>query len=165
VPYPEERLTGLQYRCFPVDSAYRVVSPGWWGFRGTNVRYGDRFEHLVGVEADRANPASTPHPLQVLSQIGYDCNGVATSSESTYYSVPSGAGVFDAGTLRWTCALQGHCRPYQLPARTVGFVRTVTDTVLKEFARGPAGLRHPARDNTAGLAGTVSGGVADEGLG
>jgi hypothetical protein len=31
--------------------------------------------------------------------------------------------------------------------RTVAFVRTVTRTIVREFAEGPVGERHPARDN------------------
>jgi hypothetical protein len=144
----ENRLTGMLYECFPVDAPYRVVSPGWWGFRGTGVGPGSTFAHLVGVEADRVYPIrSTPRPLQVLSSAGYDCGGVRTSTQSVYYTAPSGAAVFNAGTLRWTCALLGHCAPYAMPARTVRFVSVVTDNVFRRFAAGPVGRLSPAKDN------------------
>ena len=98
---------------------------------------------------DRVYPvASTPRPLQILAHVSYSCRGVRTSAEATYYTSPSGAGVFDAGTLRWTCALADRC-PSPLTRRTVRFVGRVTATVLREFARGPAGRRHPAHDNVA----------------
>jgi hypothetical protein len=144
----EHAVTGMAYECFPVDAPYRVVSPGWWGFARTGVRRGDGFDHLVGVEADRVYPVpSTPRPLQVLSHATYSCGGVPTSAQSVYYSAPSGAGVFNAGTLRWTCALVDRCPPYQLGDRTRRFVRKVTVTVLRTFARGPAGADRPAVDN------------------
>ena len=144
----ESTLTGVQYECFPVDTAYRVTSPRWWGFRGTHVRAGTTFPHLVGVEADRVYPLpSTPRPLQVLSSADYDCDGVPTSTQSVYYTARSGAGVFTAGTLRWTCALVGRCRPYDLGDRTRRFARMVTLRVLRVFAAGPAGRRHPAHDD------------------
>ncbi|RYU13043.1 N,N-dimethylformamidase beta subunit family domain-containing protein [Nocardioides iriomotensis] len=144
----EHTLTGMQYECFPVDASYRVVSPGWWGFVGTGVRGGDAFPHLVGVEADRVYPVpATPRPLQVLSHVEYSCGGVSTSAQSVYYSHRSGAGVFNAGTLRWTCALAARCQPHVLGSRTRRFVRQVTVNVLREFARGPSGVRHPAADN------------------
>jgi N,N-dimethylformamidase beta subunit-like protein len=150
---PESTLTGLQYECFPVDTDYRVTSPRWWGFRGTHVRDGTTFPHLVGVEADRVHPVpSTPRPLQVLSSADYDCDGVPTSTQSVYYTARSGAGVFTAGTLRWTCALVGHCRPYDLAPRTRRFTRMVTLRVLRVFAAGPAGRRHPAHDNVGRFA-------------
>lgn len=148
VRQPESALTGMQYECFPVDAPYRVASPTWWGFAGTGVHRGTEFDHLVGVEADRVYPvASTPRPLEVLSDVAYSCGGVDTSSQSVYYTTPSGAGVFNSGTLRWTCALSGDCPPYTLPASTVRFTRMVTDNVLRTFAGGPAGERHPAHDN------------------
>jgi hypothetical protein len=145
--WAESELTGMQYECFPVDAPFRVVSPSWWGFVGTGTRAGEQLAHLVGVEADRVYPiASTPRPLQVLAHVPYSCRGIGTSAQATYYSTRSGAGVFSAGTLRWTCALNDRC-PVALTRRTVHFVNRVTANVLREFARGPAGRRHPARDN------------------
>lgn len=140
---PESDLTGMQYECYPVDADYVVVSPRWWGFRGTGVQQGERIPGLVGPEADRVYPDRfTPRPLQVLSNTSYDCRGVTTTSQSVYYTTPSGAGVFNAGTLRWGCALVDRCdRP--LEARTVRFVRQVTGTLLQGFARGPLAFSHP----------------------
>lgn len=147
---PENAVTGMQYECFPVDAPYRVVTPHWWGFRGTGVAAGTAFAHLVGVEADRVYPIpSTPRPLQVLAHATYDCRGARTSTESTYYTTASGAGVFNAGTLRWTCALRGRCPPYRMPQRTVRFVREVTTNVLRLFASGPAARKSRAVDNVA----------------
>ena len=146
---PEHDLIGMQYECYPVDADYVVMSPGWWGFRGTGVRYGERVPDLVGPEADRVYPdRTTPRPLQVLSHTAYKCRGVVTSAQSVYYTTPSGAGVFAAGTLRWGCALIDACdRP--LGQRTSAFVDVVTRNLLRAFASGPVGTRHPARDNVA----------------
>ena len=149
-PKPENSLIGMQYECFPVDAPYRVVSPRWWGFRGTGVRKGDKFPHLVGVEADRVYPIqSTPRPLQILSHVRYSCRGVTTSAQSTYYTTRSGAGVFAAGTLLWTCAIKSGCDQTGSSRRTARFTQRVTDNLLRAFARGPVGRRHPARDNVA----------------
>ncbi len=144
---PESSLTGMRYECFPVDAPFRVASPGWWGFAGTHTRSGEELDHLVGVEADRVYPVrGTPRPLEVLAHVRYSCRGVATSAQAVYYTSPSGAGVLNVGTLRWTCALVDRC-PADLSRRTVSFVNRVTATVLRAFARGPAGARHPAHDN------------------
>ncbi len=148
VPRPEEALTGLRYECYPVDAAYRVVSPRWWGFAGTHVHAGTRFPHLVGIEADRVYPtAAMPRPMQVLSSSGFRCRGKPTSSQSVYYTTTSGAGVFNAGTLRWTCALHRSCGVVTVSRATERFARRVTANVLRAFARGPAGRAHPARTN------------------
>ncbi|HLN76839.1 MAG TPA: N,N-dimethylformamidase beta subunit family domain-containing protein [Nocardioidaceae bacterium] len=148
VPQPEDSLTGVGYECYPVDAPYVVTTPGWWGFKGTHTTAGEEFPHLVGVEADRVYPvASTPRPLQILSNVRYRCGGIDTSAQSVYYTARSGAGVFTAGTLRWTCAMSGRCAPYTMARRTVRFTTTVTDNLLREFAQGPVGRRHPAHDN------------------
>ncbi len=144
---PENDLIGMLYECYPVDTDYRVVSPKWWGFRGTGVKYGDAIADLVGPESDRVYPDSaTPRPLQILSHSTFSCRGITTSTQSVYYTTPEGAAVFSAGTLRWVCALVDECdRP--LGRRTSRFVRIVTSNLLRVFARGPAGTRRPAQDN------------------
>jgi hypothetical protein len=146
-PRPEHDLLGMQYECYPVDTDYVVASPGWWGFRGTGVRRGTHVPGLVGPEADRVYPDERlPRPLQVLSHSPYSCRGVTTTTQSVYYTTPSGAGIFNAGTLRWGCAMVDRCeRP--LGNATLRFTRAVTGTILTEFARGPVGTLHPARDN------------------
>ena len=147
MPDPEQELIGMMYECYPVDTDYVVASPGWWGFRGAGVSRGDRIPGLVGPEADRVYPTRTlPRPMQILSHSPYSCGGVTTAAESVYYTAPSGAGVFNAGTLRWGCAMVDRCeRP--LGARTARFVEIVTGNVLRAFATGPAERRHPAQDN------------------
>jgi hypothetical protein len=144
---PENELAGMLYECYPVDADYRIVTPRWWGFAGTGVRAGSAIPGLVGGESDRVYPnAATPRPLQILSHATFSCRGDTTSTQSVYYTTPSGAGVFTAGTLRWGCALVDQCdRP--LGARTRDFARRVTANLLREFAEGPVGRRHPARDN------------------
>lgn len=144
---PENSLTGMLYECYPVEADYVVMTPGWWGFKGTQVRRGSVIPGLVGGESDRVYPnAATPRPMQILSHASYSCRGTTTSTQSVYYTTPSGAGVFNAATLRWGCALVDRCgRP--LGARTRNFAGRVTDNLLRGFAAGPVGRRHPARDN------------------
>ena len=133
---------------FPVDQPYRVATPTWWGFRGTGVHSGTEFPHLVAWEADRVYPVhSTPRPLQILSHLTYNCGGVTTSTESTYYTTPSGAGVINFGTQRWSCAVNRRCAGLSIKATT--FVRQVMSNVLRRFAKGPVGRDRPAHDNIA----------------
>jgi hypothetical protein len=148
-PAPEQTVTGMMYECYPVDAAFAVESPTWWGFDGTGVRRGDRFEGLVGPEADRVYlNRSTPRPMEVLSHSPYSCRGVPTSAQAVYYTTDSGSGVFNAGTLRWGCALVDRCE-HVLGDRTRAFVGTVTDNLLQQYAAGPVGRSLPARDTVA----------------
>jgi hypothetical protein len=54
--------------------------------------------------------------------------------------------VFNAGTLRWGCALADRCDE-PLGSRTRKFTRIVTTNLLRAFSTGPVGERRPARDN------------------
>jgi hypothetical protein len=156
---PESSLTGVLYEGFPTDAPYVVQNPDHWVFRGTGVRRGERFAHLVGAEYDRVTPgAPTPAPVEVVAHSPLVCHGRRSHSDSAYYTVPGGAGVFATGTMRWVEGLMAGTgldgRDHRLDERTRGFVTKVTENVLTGFAAGPA-LRHrPApRDNVARLYG------------
>ena len=137
----------MMYECYPVDTDYVVASPRWWGFRGAGVSGGTGSPDWSARRPTASTrPGTLPRPLQILSHSPYSCGGVTTAAESVYYTAPSGAGVFNAGTLRWGCAMVDRCeRP--LGARTARFVEVVTGNVLRGFASGPAERRHPAEDN------------------
>jgi hypothetical protein len=146
-PRPENAMVGMLYECYPVTADYRIVTPRWWGFAGTGVHRGSVVHGMVGGETDRVYPdRHMPRPLQVLSDTPYGCRGVPTSSQAVYYTTPSGAGVFAAGTLRWGCALVDACDS-AVGRATTRFVRIVTGNLLRAFAAGPVGTVHPARDN------------------
>jgi hypothetical protein len=147
-PSPENTLVGMLYECFPASAPYTIYDPGFWLFQGTGVRKGSKFPGLAGVEIDRVYPIpSTPRPIQVVSHSPAPCYRVTTYQNSVYYTVKSGAGVFSVGTMRWTCALGRGCRTVGLDEAGSRFVTKVTDNLLTEFAKGPVGRKHPARDN------------------
>lgn len=149
-PRPENSIVGMLYECYPVDAAYVIVTPHWWAFHGMHLRRGESIDHLVGPEADRVYLfASTPRPLQIVADATFDCGGVPTSSQSTYYTTAAGAGVFTAGTENWTCALDSRCRPHTYSSRARLLTRTVTDNLLRRFSAGPVGSRWPAKDNVS----------------
>ena len=99
------------YECYPVDTDYVVaVADAGGGSAAPGVRRGDRVPGLVGPRpTGSTRTAGTPRPLQVLSHSPYSCRGVTTSTQSVYYTAGSGAGVFNAGTLRWGCAMVDRC--------------------------------------------------------
>jgi hypothetical protein len=146
-PEPESSLIGTLYESYPAQSAYRVVSPASWVFKGTGVPDGATFANLVGIEYDRVNPGyPVQRPIEVLSHSPLVCQGISSYGDSAYYTHPGGAGVFNAGTMRWVEAIFGD-QPHGISGTATAFVRQVTANVLRAFADGPAAARHPARDN------------------
>jgi hypothetical protein len=151
-PQPESSLTGAMYDCFVRTKAAAaiVVDPASFLFAGTHVARGSRLLALMGPEVDHVSLSDpTPRPLEVLTHTPFECpQGLASAADTTYYSAPSGAAVFDSGTMRWVCAIYDGC---ETDAVTGGVVRRVTDNLLLAFATGPAGRLHPAHDNVAAV--------------
>lgn len=149
-PRPESVLTGVFYQCNPVSAPYVVYDPRSWIFAGTHVRKGESFPGMVGPEYDRVDRAvPVPRPIEVLAHSPVTCHGVADYSDSAYYTVRSGAGVFAAGTMRWVCAMRGRACGHGVSEAARRFVDIATTNLLRVFAAGPAGLTHPAHDNLA----------------
>ncbi|NUR90300.1 MAG: hypothetical protein HOY71_40005 [Nonomuraea sp.] len=132
---PESALIGQMYDCFPADAAYQVRRPGHWIFQGAR---GDHFTGMVGPETDKTSPAS-PKNVEVLARSPLSCSGRSTESDTTYYTAPSGAGVFASGTMRWVCAMRGTRCGHGVTGAAAAFTRRATTNLLTRFARGPAG--------------------------
>ncbi|MFG2639042.1 N,N-dimethylformamidase beta subunit family domain-containing protein [Streptomyces sp. NPDC048362] len=154
-PDPESALTGVLYEGFPVDAPYVVHAADHWLYDGTGVRAGEGFPHLVGVEYDRVPYGSRlPGPLEITAHSPLVCHGTPSHSDSAYYTVPGGAGVFATGTMRWVEALMADTgeigRDHGMDGRTRAFVSRTTENLLRTFARGPAAQHAPPpRPNTA----------------
>jgi hypothetical protein len=148
--WPESQLLGEMYECNPVNDDMVVSDASSWLFAKTGLHDGDHLAGLVGAEYDRINThAPTPRSIQVLAHSPVDCNGRESHADVTYYTTRSRAGVFDSGTSIWTtamgqsCVITGRCGP-----RASVLVR-VTVNLLRAFAVGPAGQRHPSVPNAA----------------
>jgi hypothetical protein len=137
-PDPESSLIGAQYGCFPGQTRVPgyVSSPQSWVFNGTGVVLGTALPGLVGPEIDAVQPSyPTPAGIQVLLHSPVSCPGGDPAYQDTsYYVAPSGAGVFDAGTIDWACDVGGNCYADDTTTRVI---RQVTDNVLTRFAEGP----------------------------
>ena len=146
-PDPESSLTGTLYESNPVTADYVVASPSSWIYAGTGVRKGTKLTGLVGIEYDRVNPVyPVERPMEVLSHSPLTCRGVNSYSDSAYYTHRGGAGVFNAGTMRWVAASNG-LRLFGLTKHAGQFTRQVTTNLLHGFAAGPAAAKYPAQDN------------------
>ena len=149
-PRPESVITGVFYECNPVSAPWVVYDPSNWIFAGTGAYKGESFPGMVGPEYDRLNPGVPfPRPMQVLAHSPLTCDGFSTYSDSVYYTVASGAGVFASGTMRWVCAMRGPSCGHGLNRAAERFVDRATQNLLRAFAAGPAGRTHPAQDNLA----------------
>ncbi len=142
---PESSLTGDMYQCNPVHDDLIVRLPDHWLLRGTGTAVGTVLPGMIGSEYDRVDLAyPTPRDIEVLTHSPVTCHGRADHSDVSYYTAPSGAGVFDAGTSAWICAINDVCGPGATGPALRSFVTTVTTTMLRAFAVGPAGSAHPA---------------------
>jgi hypothetical protein len=64
----------------------------------------------------------------------------------TWYTAPSGAGVFAVGTNLWVAALAESCTSGSSPCVSDATQR-ITENVLAVAGVGPAGAPHPSRAN------------------
>ncbi|KJF16991.1 N,N-dimethylformamidase beta subunit family domain-containing protein [Acidithrix ferrooxidans] len=143
----ESSLIGLQYECNPVNAPLVVTDPSSWIFSGTNAYLGFKVPSLVGPEFDQYIPYS-PHPsnLQILAHSPLLCRNVPYFSDMSYYSTPTGGGVFATGTNYWVVSLMGGCPSFTGPCPDP-FTQTVTANVLKAFGSGGVGIIHPSIPN------------------
>lgn len=151
IPRPESTLTGTFYECNPVEADLVVTNPGTWLWAGIALG-GTRVPHVVGPEYDRVNPGvPTPAGIEVLTHSPVTCRNTQSFSDSAYYTVPSGAGVFSSGTMQWVAAL---CtRGLRCPTTRAGsrIIEAVTVRLLRAMADGRMGLAHPATSNLAAM--------------
>ena len=103
---------------------------------------------VVGGEYDRWYPGpGVPENVEVFAHSPLVCNGKASYGDMTYYTAPSGAGVFACGTQTWTTNLD---QKVMLQP-----IIDMTTNVLLALGPGPAGQRLPSQSNTQGLSTTA----------
>jgi hypothetical protein len=148
-PNPESSMTGTLYESNPTDASYVVATPESWVFAGTGVQKGTSLPGLVGIEYDRVNPDVTvERPIQILSHSPLTCRGINSYSDSAYYTTSSGAGVFNAGSMRFVGSIDWQSyTEFGVTAAVSTFVTQVCKNLLLAFADGPAAAKYPAEDN------------------
>lgn len=151
LPRPESTVLGNFYQCNPAQADLVVADPQNWLLTGL-VQPGERYTDLVGNEYERVDlSVPTPRPIEVLFHSPLTCQGHPDTADTTYYTTPSGAAVFSAGTQYWICGLDPGCARGARNPRTFPTISAITQRLLLAFAQGPAGLVHPAQDNLAAL--------------
>jgi hypothetical protein len=146
---PESAMIGVQYECNPVRADMVITDPGAWVFEGTGVTAGQRLVDGVGPEYDRymAGPMA-PRNVQILAHSPVNCHGKPSFSDMTYYTAPSGAGVFASGSIWWITKSTppGPGSPFNPIANAV------TENILRAFGAGPTGATHPSVPNAPAAA-------------
>jgi hypothetical protein len=144
---PESSLIGIQYECNPVKADLVISRSSSWIFDATGVSNGARWPNAVGNEYDRATAAQpTPANLEVLAHSPVTCKGKKSYADMTYYTAPSGAGVFAAGTFWLIPPLDDECPAGPASGPSCQIQKTIHN-VLREFSKGPAGVEHPSQGN------------------
>ena len=136
---PEAGLVGIQYLCANVRADLLVSNSAHWIWAGSGVRDGQALPALIGNEADGVARPASPANVEVLASSPVQCGKVTSRANTSYYTAPSGAGVFATGTIWWVCALEAK---YCSSAPNIAPVRAATANVLRAFVAGPAGVAH-----------------------
>lgn len=138
---PESSLTGTYYECNEAGmrADMVIVDGSAWMFAGTNVTSGQRWPEVVREEYDRVTPsAPTPGNIQVLAHSPVVCRGWESYSDMAYYTAPSGAGVFNTGTLGFEPRLGPLCPlPDLTPERWECQLRQVVANVVATSPPAP----------------------------
>jgi len=147
-PRPESALLGNIYKCNPVTADLVTADASSWLVKGI-LTDGQKLPGMVGNEYAQVDLAvPTPRPLEVLFHSPLTCNGVSGFADVTYYSAPSGAGVYSAGTQHWICGVDPHCpKAIANDGTVLHAISAITTRLLDAYAKGPAGTQHPAVDN------------------
>ncbi|BDG01102.1 N,N-dimethylformamidase beta subunit family domain-containing protein [Anaeromyxobacter oryzae] len=101
---PENGLVGAYYESWLLLSFPLVVTdPSSWLFAGTGLGAGDTLPLVVGVEYDVVGDnGADPPGLRVDARSPVlDAEGSPGFAAAVHYRAPSGALVFDAGSIRW----------------------------------------------------------------
>jgi hypothetical protein len=141
---PESELLGEMWQCNPVRADMVVSDPSAWMYADTGLHAGSRIAGIVGPEYDHFDPYSpNPGDVTVVARSPVRCDGHAEEADMTYYSAPSGSGVWDTGTIDWVGAVFPYCAMCGRPDA----VTQITANVLAAFGAGPAGIVHPSKSN------------------
>ncbi len=147
-PRPESAILGNFYQCNPVSADLVVADSGNWLLHGI-VTDGQKLAGMVGNKyAQVSLGVPTPVRWRCCSTSPLTCQHRPGFADVTYYTAPSGAGVFSAGTQWWICGVDPGCtKPGVDAPAVVRTISAITTRLLDAYAQGPAGGQHPAVDN------------------
>jgi hypothetical protein len=148
---PEASIVGPAYGELGADGgAFRVLQPDSWIFAGTGVTKDQVLKDSLGGEYDTVkNTAATPPDIDVIAAVPIVFSGQSTMATMSYYTDPSGAGVFAGGMTYWDCQIARMCGDRPVDPETSKLLAAMTDNVLRTYAAGPAGKQYPSAHRPA----------------
>jgi hypothetical protein len=115
--------------------------PSWLGVPSGSVLNG--FSKFSEIEAHQSNNQSPP-TVNTLFQGKFTFGGAPIDEETRYkandvaqmdwFSVPSGAAIFNVGVNLWDCNLEPSCGMGTVDPVTQGLMQTITANVLKKWS-------------------------------
>ncbi|MCE9642874.1 MAG: hypothetical protein K8Q97_00965 [Candidatus Andersenbacteria bacterium] len=133
---PESTLIGAMFAT-QVPKAFPLVitNPSHWIFSGTNVQKNQAIPGMVGYECDKVfSEFPKPNNLEILTTSPVlTMKKVPEVCNATIYQAPSGAYVFNAGTIQWSSALDKYHSRFGENA----IIQRATKNILNTFSGLP----------------------------
>jgi len=137
-------LIGERYAGRKLDSGLRMRSAPPWLVDGTGLRVGSLLASAAANEVNGTTPHGLPPDLQVVAEGSFRRGRLLGPVDVTYYTAPSGAAVFSAGTTDWGCEIDGSCVDHRIAANESAVLGRLTANVLKAFTQPGFGRSHPS---------------------
>jgi len=133
---PENAMMGIMFGGqVGSDTAYVVQNSSNWVYAGTGFTNGQSIPGLIDYEYDEQyNNGSTPAGLTLLSNSptsNIEQNNASDHANSSIYTAPNGARVFDAGTITWSYGLDNYGGTTYVNAG----IQQATANILANFAQ------------------------------
>jgi len=143
---PEQSLLGGMYADYfdaelPAQP-YVVQNSTNWVYAGTNLQDGYTIPGITGYELDQVftgfpGPAADPNTYFSLSNSPFSGANGTNFANATIYEAPSGAWVFNAGTIDWSWGLDSYVPPTGINTRGVAApsaqLQQITTNILTKF--------------------------------
>jgi hypothetical protein len=147
--WPPSALVGSTYFGYGVNAPLVVTDPSSWLYKGTGLGAGAQLAGVIAADVNGYSPGGgEPAGVEILAHSPVKpAVGRAGYADTTYYTAPSGGGVFSSGTNGWIPAMTP-CPP-STPAAAcpAGAVQQMTGNLLALFGSGPAGATQPSTAN------------------
>ena len=156
---PEGILTAGMYNhsavwCGTKRFNSQIVNPKWFGFRNLNLKKGVKIDGIASDEMDQVlSHSGAPLTTEIILHAKFQCvDGEKINHQlgydMTYYTTPTHAAVWSAGTVAWGCALSRFCRNQKkLSSNTRNFVMNVTKNILETFSQSGVSAKYPSLPN------------------